>query len=144
MKNFWKKEENNIEIQNIEILNNGKVEKSKLFLLEIEDEINLKIEDKFVFDVTDANGKDSKKFHEIRKNLIEQMKNTGNSATVSNKNFDNAVFNYISKKLKKQVVVANSFTYDEYEIQTRIPNGVEICIMEKRIIVLKDLKEVKK
>ena len=107
-------------------------------------EINLKIEDKFVFDVTDANGKDSKKFHEIRKNLIEQMKNTGNSATVSNKNFDNAVFNYISKKLKKQVVVANSFTYDEYEIQTRIPNGVEICIMEKRIIVLKDLKEVKK
>ena len=72
------------------------------------------------------------------------MKNTGNSATVSNKNFDNAVFNYISKKLKKQVVVANSFTYDEYEIQTRIPNGVEICIMEKRIIVLKDLKEVEK
>ena len=44
MENFWKKEENNIEIQNIEILNNGKVEKSKLFLLEIEDEINLKIE----------------------------------------------------------------------------------------------------
>ncbi len=32
------------EIQNIEILNNGKIEKSKLFLLEIEDEINLKIE----------------------------------------------------------------------------------------------------
>ena len=27
MENFWKKEENNIEIQNIEILNNGKVEK---------------------------------------------------------------------------------------------------------------------
>ena len=107
-------------------------------------EINLKIEDKFVFDVTDANGKDSKKFHEIRKNLIEQMKNTANSVTVSNKNFDNAVFNYISKNLKKQVVVANSFTYDEYEIQTRIPNGVEICIMEKRIIVLKDLKEVEK
>lgn len=72
------------------------------------------------------------------------MKNTGNSATVSNKNFDNAVFNYISKNLKKQVVVANSFTYDEYEIQTRIPNGVEICIMEKRIIILKDLKEVEK
>lgn len=44
MENFWKKEESNIEIQNIEILNNGKVEKSKLFLLEIEDEINLKIE----------------------------------------------------------------------------------------------------
>ena len=44
MENFWKKEENNIEIQNIEILNNGKVEKNKLFLLEIEDEINLKIE----------------------------------------------------------------------------------------------------
>ena len=48
MKNFWKKEENNIEIQNIEILNNGKIEKSKLFLLEIEDEINLKIEIKNV------------------------------------------------------------------------------------------------
>ena len=31
-----KKEENNTEIQNIRILNNGKVEKSKLFLLEIE------------------------------------------------------------------------------------------------------------
>ena len=44
MENFWKKEENNIEIQNIGILNNGKIEKSKLFLLEIEDEINLKIE----------------------------------------------------------------------------------------------------
>ena len=44
MESFWKKEENNIEIQNIEILNNGKVEKNKLFLLEIEDEINLKIE----------------------------------------------------------------------------------------------------
>ena len=34
MEGFRKKEENNIEIQNIEILNNGKVEKSKLFLLE--------------------------------------------------------------------------------------------------------------
>ena len=44
MEGFWKKEENNIEIQNIGILNNGKIEKSKLFLLEIEDEINLKIE----------------------------------------------------------------------------------------------------
>ena len=39
-----KEENNNIEIQNIGILNNGKIEKSKLFLLEIEDEINLKIE----------------------------------------------------------------------------------------------------
>ena len=48
MEGFRKKEENNIEIQNIEILNNGKVEKSKLFLLEIEDEINLKIEIKNV------------------------------------------------------------------------------------------------
>ena len=43
MECFRKKEENNIEIQNIGILNNGKIEKSKLFLLEIEDEINLKI-----------------------------------------------------------------------------------------------------
>lgn len=44
MEGFQKKEENNIEIQNIEILNNGKIEKGKLFLLEFEDEINLKIE----------------------------------------------------------------------------------------------------
>ena len=44
MEGFRKKEENNIEIQNIRILNNGKIEKSKLFLLEFEDEINLKIE----------------------------------------------------------------------------------------------------
>ena len=35
MESFWKKEESNIEIQNIGILNNGKIEKSKLFLLEI-------------------------------------------------------------------------------------------------------------
>ena len=35
MEGFRKKEENNIEIQNIGILNNGKIEKSKLFLLEI-------------------------------------------------------------------------------------------------------------
>lgn len=34
MESFWKKEESNIEIQNIRILNNGKVEKRKLFLLE--------------------------------------------------------------------------------------------------------------
>ena len=44
MESFWKKEESDIEIQNIEILNNGKIEKNKLFLSEIEDEINLKIE----------------------------------------------------------------------------------------------------
>ncbi len=37
MEGFRKKEENNTEIQNIEILNNGKIEKSKLFLLEIEE-----------------------------------------------------------------------------------------------------------
>ena len=37
MENFWKKEENNTEIQNIRILNNEKVEKSKLFLLEFEE-----------------------------------------------------------------------------------------------------------
>ena len=48
MKNFWKKEENNIEIQDFNILNKGKIEKNKLFLLEIEDEINLKIEIKNV------------------------------------------------------------------------------------------------
>lgn len=34
MESFWKKEESNIEIQNIGILNNGKIEKRKLFLLE--------------------------------------------------------------------------------------------------------------
>ena len=34
MESFWKKEESNIEIQNIGILNNGKIEKNKLFLLE--------------------------------------------------------------------------------------------------------------
>ena len=38
------KDENNMEIFDIEIINNGKIEKNKLFLLEFEDEINLKIE----------------------------------------------------------------------------------------------------
>ena len=38
------KDENNMEIFDIEIINNGKIEKNKLFLSEIEDEINLKIE----------------------------------------------------------------------------------------------------
>ena len=38
------KNENNMEIFDIEIINNGKIEKNKLFLSEIEDEINLKIE----------------------------------------------------------------------------------------------------
>lgn len=37
MESLWKKEENNTEIQNIRILNNEKVEKSKLFLLELEE-----------------------------------------------------------------------------------------------------------
>ena len=38
------KDENNMEIFDIEIINNGKIEKNKLFLSEIKDEINLKIE----------------------------------------------------------------------------------------------------
>ena len=38
------KDENNMEIFEINIINNGKIEKNKLFLSEIEDEINLKIE----------------------------------------------------------------------------------------------------
>ena len=38
------KYENNMEIFEINIINNGKIEKNKLFLSEIEDEINLKIE----------------------------------------------------------------------------------------------------
>ena len=38
------KDDNNMEIFDIEIINNGKIEKNKLFLSEIEDEINLKIE----------------------------------------------------------------------------------------------------
>lgn len=37
MESFWKKEENSTEIQNIRILNNEKVEKNKLFLLELEE-----------------------------------------------------------------------------------------------------------
>jgi len=37
-------DENNMEILEINIINNGKIEKNKLFLSEIEDEINLKIE----------------------------------------------------------------------------------------------------
>ena len=39
-----RKDENNREILEINIINNGKIEKNKLFLSEIEDEINLKIE----------------------------------------------------------------------------------------------------
>ena len=38
------KDDNNMEIFEINIINNGKIEKNKLFLSEIEDEINLKIE----------------------------------------------------------------------------------------------------
>ena len=38
------KDENNMKIFEINIINNGKIEKNKLFLSEIEDEINLKIE----------------------------------------------------------------------------------------------------
>ena len=38
------KDENNMEIYKINIINNGKLEKNKLSLSEIEDEINLKIE----------------------------------------------------------------------------------------------------
>ena len=38
------KDENNMEILEINIINNGKIEKNKLFLSEIENEINLKIE----------------------------------------------------------------------------------------------------
>ena len=107
-------------------------------------EINLKIEDKFVFDVTNGNGKDVEIFHKIRKDLIERIPKKDILVSTSEKNFDNGIFNYISRKLKKQVVVANSFTYDEYEIPSRVPNGVEICIIDTRIIVLKDLKEVEK
>lgn len=107
-------------------------------------EINLKIEDKFVFDVTDANKKDVEIFHKIRKDLIERIPKKDILVSTSEKNFDNGIFNYISRKLKKQVVVANSFTYDEYEIPSRVPNSVEICIIDTRIIVLKDLKEVEK
>ena len=107
-------------------------------------EINLKIEDKFVFDVTNGNGKDVEIFHKIRKDLIERIPKKDILVSTSEKNFDNGIFNYISRKLKKQIVVANSFTYDEYEIPSRVPNGVEICIIDTRIIVLKDLKEVEK
>ena len=107
-------------------------------------EINLKIENKFVFDVTEANGEDTNIFHKIRKEFIEQIKKVGNSVIETRKNFDNTVFNYISKKLKKQVIIGNSFTYDEFNIPSRVPNGVEMCIMDEKIIVLKDLKEVEK
>ena len=107
-------------------------------------EINLKIENKFVFDVTNVNGEDARIFHRIRKELIEQMKKVGILAIVSKKNFDNIVFNYISKKLKKQVIIGNSFTYDEYDIPSRVPNGIGICIIDIKIIVLKDLTEMKK
>ena len=104
----------------------------------------MSLENKFVFDVTNVNGEDARIFHRIRKELIEQMKKVGILAIVSKKNFDNIVFNYISKKLKKQVIIGNSFTYDEYDIPSRVPNGIGICIIDIKIIVLKDLKEMKK
>ena len=47
------KDENNMEIFDIEIINNGKIEKNKLFLSEIEDEINLKIERTIYFSKSD-------------------------------------------------------------------------------------------
>lgn len=72
------------------------------------------------------------------------MQKVGNLAIDSRKNFDNVVFNYISKNLKKQIIIGNSFTYDEYNIPSRVPNGIEICIIDTRIIVLKDLKEVER
>jgi len=61
-------------------------------------EINLKIEDKFVFDVTNGNGKDVEIFHKIRKDLIERIPKKDILVSTSEKNFDNGIFNYISKK----------------------------------------------
>ena len=55
-------------------------------------EINLKIEDKFVFDVTNGNGKDVEIFHKIRKDLIERIPKKDILVSTSEKNFDKLLF----------------------------------------------------
>lgn len=104
-------------------------------------EITLNIKGKYIFDVRDPKSNDNKNFHKIREQMITQIKNKKIDVETSRKNFDNTVFNYIVKKFKKKVVLANSFSYD-CDISSRIPNGSEICIVDRSIIILKNLKEV--
>ena len=83
-----------------------------------------------IFDVRSPESEDSIYFHEYRNALIKKIESEGN---INRNSFDNLVFSMILKGKNKDLVLGNSFTYDNGP-PSRIPNGVEICVINKSLI----------
>lgn len=104
----------------------------------------IEVESKFVLDVRDPNSKDSDLFHEIRKYIIELIKNGMLQLKTTQKNLDNTVFNTIMQDEDIKLIIGNSFTYDNDEVSyiSKVPNATELCI--GNLDIIKDKEEVYK
>ncbi|MFY3791390.1 hypothetical protein ACOQFO_06800 [Ureibacillus sp. MALMAid1270] len=105
----------------------------------------IEVDKEKVFDVVDPLGEHNKFFHAIRKQLIEQqLKNRNIEVKVKNKkDFDGKTYNFICKAKDFKLVRAATYTYQEYDrtlrLDSRVPNGVELCVKDLRIIKNKQI-----
>lgn len=104
--------------------------------------VEINIEDTKVFDLRNPGSDDSNFFHKFRKKIIEKIKQGNLRYNFGDeKGFDNFIIEMIKKEKTKEVVIANSFTYDD-SFPSRIPNGTEICISNNQLIKIIKYKDI--
>lgn len=94
---------------------------------------------KEVFDVTDSNGEDAKKFHETKEEFILLLGDHKVNAFAKNgEDSDGKIFNMICAREGYVMVRVNTYTYTEmarkYCIPSRISNGTELCLRNNSYI----------
>lgn len=96
--------------------------------------VEVNVEDAKIFDLRNPGSDDSNFFHEYRKEIIEKIKQGNIRYNFGDeKKFDNLIIEMIKKEETKEVVIANSFTYDD-SFPSRVPNGTEICVSNNQLI----------
>ena len=105
----------------------------------------IEVDEEKVFDVIDPLGEHNKFFHAIRKQLIEQeLKKRNIEVKAKNtKDFDGKTYNFICKAKGFELVRAATYTFQPYDrkhfLNSRVPNGVELCVKDLHIIKNKQI-----
>ncbi len=104
--------------------------------------VKVSVDDTKVFDLRNPRSNDSVFFHEFRKKIIKKIEQGNLKYNFGDeKKFDNLIIEMIKKEEAKEVIIANSFTYDG-SFLSRIPNGTEICVSNNRLIRIIEYKDI--
>lgn len=102
----------------------------------------LSLPDDKVFDATVPDSEHNQMFHMYRNLLKMQLKSRNKFVKARNQeDFDGKTYNIICKQEGYELVKAYTYTYDQadsdFGINSRVPNGTELCLRNTEFIVSK-------